>query len=163
MCGSKKHNTGETHDATSRFCRPRLRHLSVSTGHACCAGSGAGHHHASRLRMRTGHDAGCWCLRGKDHQASSPQVYSLDGRRLRRVALLLRGRAITARNVIHRCGPFRVRFWRDFEQSRAPRHPAQLWSGPRYSRLTFPKGQYFPRRFCGRFRPGVTLPKDDSS
>jgi len=87
----------------------RLRHHRVSTGNASCAGSRAGNHHASRLRMRTGHDTGCWCLRGKNHQAPSPQVYSLDRRRLRRVALLLR-QSNTACNVLQRCGPFPVRY-----------------------------------------------------
>jgi hypothetical protein len=106
----EKHIMGETHDTINRFRCPRLGHHSVSTGNAGCAGSGAGHDHASRLWMRTGYDTGCRCLRGKNDQAPGPQVYSLDRRRLRRVALLLRGRTITARNVL-RCGPFHVRHW----------------------------------------------------
>jgi len=105
----EKTHMGETHDTINRFRCPCLRHHGVSTGNASCAGSRAGHHHASRLRMRTGYDTGCRCLRGQDHQAPSPQVYSLDRRRLRRVALLLRGRTIAARNVLQRCGPFHVR------------------------------------------------------
>lgn len=134
---------GETHDAIDRFCRPRLSHHSVSTGNASCAGSRAGrHHHSSRLRMRTGHDTGCWCLHGKNHQAPSPQVYSLDRRRLRRVALLLRGSAVTARDVLQRCGPFHVRYW--------PSADSPIWP----ARFAF-RGEA-DRTFCGanvRSRP----------
>ena len=98
------------------------------------------HHHASRLRMRTGHDTGCWCLRSKNHQTPSPQVYSLDRGRLRRVALLLKGRAITARNVLQRYGPFHVRYW--------PSADSPIWP----ARFAFSGQDFFLRREC-RSRP----------
>ena len=68
-------NMEKTNDPVDRcFClRLSFRNLGASDV-ASAALSDGRHYHASRSRMRSWQDTGCWCLRGQNHQAPSPQA-----------------------------------------------------------------------------------------
>jgi len=100
---SSLEDIGETYVPIGRFFSLRVSHHNVITSYAGCTGGRVrGNGRASRLRMRTGYDKSCRCLRGQNYQTPSPQVCTLEWRRLRRVALLLR-QSCKGRNL-RRCG-----------------------------------------------------------
>jgi hypothetical protein len=107
---SSLEDMGETYVPIGRFFSLRVSHHNVITSYAGCTGGRVrGNGRASRLRMRTGYDKSCRCVRGQNYQTPSPQVRGVGCRdRLPSVAIILRcsTASIEARpTTIVICGP----------------------------------------------------------
>ena len=68
-------NMEKTNDPVDRCFCLRLSFRNVGASDVASAALSDGrHYHASRSRMRSWQDTGCWCLRGQNHQTPSPQA-----------------------------------------------------------------------------------------